>query len=180
MTGSPPRGRPGREVLGIVVVLGLLGLVAGAAWSLLVQTPLVTRSASGLVTPGVELSRRVEADGWFAVLGVLAALPTGIAVALRRRTDPVAAVLALTGGAMLAALLCGLVGRALGPADPVSVLQDAAVGAQAREVLTTHTWVVYLVWPLAAALGALVALLLRSPRHGHGRSLHDSADNAAD
>jgi hypothetical protein len=129
---------------------------------------MVTRDSAGLLTEGVELGLRVEADVWFALLGVGIGLPAGVvAVVLagrRGRPDPLVTVLALVAGALLASVLCALVGTALGPPDPAGVLESATSGSRAPETLTTHTWVVYLVWPLAATTGALVALLLSNPR----------------
>jgi hypothetical protein len=161
-------GGDARRVAGIIGALAVLGALAGVAWSQLVTTPMVTRDRAGLLTEGVELGRRVEADVWFALLGVAVALPVGVVVGLlvgsRRRPDPVVAVLSLVAGALVASVLCNLVGIFLGPPDPATVLEGAESGDQAPEMLTTHTWVVYLVWPLAASTGALVALLLRPPR----------------
>ncbi len=55
-------------------------------------------------------------------------------------------------------------GQLIGPGDPVDALRDAAPGEQAPAPLTIHTWVVLALWPLAASLGALVALLFKPPR----------------
>jgi hypothetical protein len=172
-----------RDVGVIIGALAALGVLAGVVWSLVVSTPTVTVDSMGLLTQGVELGRRVEADVWFALLGLAVALPAGVVGSLRAvargRPDPVVAVLALVGGSLLAALLCSVVGTLLGPSDPATVLQGADLGAQAPEMLTTHTWVVYPVWPLAASTGALVALLVRPPRlPGIGRS-DDVSDNTA-
>jgi hypothetical protein len=178
-SGSGPRRGDVRGVALVVGALAALGVLAGAVWSWVVSTPTVTVDGLGLLTEGVELGRRVEADVWFALLGLVVALPAGVVVGLvagRGRLDPVAAVLALVAGSLLAALLCSVVGTLLGPADPATVLDGAEVGAQAPEMLSTHTWVVYPVWPLAASTGALVALVLRPPREqGIGRS-----DNVSD
>jgi hypothetical protein len=182
-SGSGPRRGDVRGVALVVGALAGLGVLAGAVWSWLVSTPTVTVDSFGLLTEGVELGRRVEADVWFALLGLVVALPAGVVVGLlagaRGRLDPVAAVLALLAGSLLAALLCSVVGTLLGPPDPATVLDGAEVGAQAPEMLTTHTWVVYPVWPLAASTGALVALLLGPPRgQGIGRS-DNVSDNSA-
>lgn len=169
-TASGPRPRRGdaRGALLVVGVLAALGVLAGAVWSWLVSTPTVTVDELGLLTEGVELGRRVEADVWFALLGLAVALPAGVVVGLaagaRGRLDPVVAVLTVVAGSLLAAVLCSVVGTFLGPPDPATVLEGAEVGAQAPEMLTTHTWVVYPVWPLAASVGTLVALLLGPPR----------------
>lgn len=155
--------RPSQAVLAarVVALLVVAGVVAGVLWALLVDPPLVTRDTVGLVTDGQELGRRIDADAWFAVLAVAFALPCGLAVAWWRRLDPVVGVVAVVGGAALASLVCRVVGGLLGPGSPVAVLTDAEVGTQAPDLLQTHTWVVYALWPLAAAFGALVTLLLR-------------------
>ena len=153
-----------KQVLRIVGVLAALGVAAGVVWGLVVETPTLTRDAAGIVTASPELAKQIDSDAWFAVLGLVIGVPSGIVVALRGRHDPVVGVLAVVLGAVAASAACLLVGQLIGPGDPVDALRDAAAGEQAPAPLTIHTWVVLAVWPLAASLGALVALLLKPPR----------------
>ena len=164
-----------RQTLTVVGVLAALGVAAGVVWGLVVETPMLTRDTAGIVTASPELGKQIDSDAWFAVLGLAIGVPSGIVVALRRRPDPVVGVLTVVLGAVVASALCLTVGQLIGPGDPVEALRDAAPGEQAPAPLTIHTWVVLVIWPLAAALGALVALLLKPPRlqdtteKGHGR-----------
>ena len=153
-----------KPVLTVVGVLAALGVAAGVVWGLVVETPMLTRDAAGIVTASPELAKQIDSDAWFAVLGLLVGVPSGIVVALRRRPDPVVGVLAVVLGAVAASVACLVVGQLVGPGDPVDALRDAAPGEQAPAPLTIHTWVVLALWPLAAALGALVALLFKPPR----------------
>lgn len=153
-----------KQILTVLAVLAGLGVAAGVVWGLVVETPLLTRDTAGVVTAGPELAKQIDSDAWFAVLGLLVCVPSGMVMALRSRTDPVVGVLTVVAGAILASGLCAAVGLLVGPGDPLDVLADAAPGAQAPAQLTIHTWVVLVVWPLAAALGALVVLLLKPPR----------------
>jgi hypothetical protein len=153
-----------KQVLVVLAVLAGLGVAAGVVWGLVVETPQLTRDTVGVVTAGPELAKQIDSDAWFAVLGLLVCVPAGMVVALRSRTDPVVGVLTVVAGAVLASGLCVAVGLLVGPGDPVEVLRDAAPGEQAPARLTVHTWVVLVVWPLAAALGSLVVLLLKPPR----------------
>lgn len=156
-----------KRVLTLLAVLAGLGVLAGVVWSLVVETPLVTRDTAGVVTTGPELAKQIDSDAWFAVLGLLVGAPSGVVVAVRGRLDPVVGVLTVVAGALLASWLCLWTGWFLGPEDPTTALRDAQPGATAPAVLSIHTWVVMVVWPLTAAIGALVVLLLRPPRLQH-------------
>ncbi|QIK66876.1 hypothetical protein G7072_11440 [Nocardioides sp. HDW12B] len=153
-----------KQVLTVLAFLAGLGVAAGVVWGLVVETPQLTRDTAGVVTAGPELAKQIDSDAWFAVLGLLVCVPAGMVMALRTRTDPVVGVLSVVAGAILASGLCVAVGLLIGPGDPIEALRDAAPGEQAPAQLTVHTWVVLVVWPLAAALGSLVVLLLKPPR----------------
>ncbi len=56
-----------------------------------------------------------------------------------------------------------LAGHLLGPATPQAALAKVAVGGAVPERLSVHGRVVYLVWPIAVLLGALVILWGRAP-----------------
>jgi hypothetical protein len=148
-------------LLDAVVILGvflLAGLAAGVLWPHLVHPVSVTRTNAGIVTGELDLSHRIDNDGWYSVLGAVGGLVLGVVLTLWRRTNEVVTVLLVTSGAFLAAWVSAVVGTALGPEDPQKALAHAAVGATAPDRVTVSAHAAYFVWPIAAVAGALVVL----------------------
>jgi hypothetical protein len=144
-----------------VVVLGaflVAGLVAGVVWPHLVHPVNVTRTSVGILTGELDLSHRIDNDGWYSVLAAVGGLALGIVLTLWRRTHEVVTVLLITSGAFLAAWVSAVVGTALGPGDPQTALAHAAVGATAPDRVTVSAHAAYLVWPIAAVVGAVLVL----------------------
>jgi hypothetical protein len=148
-----------RDALLILVTMALLGLVAGVLWSQLADPVVATRMPDGVISGEAELAKQVTSDGWFAAIGFVGCLLAGLVLTAWRRTDEVVTLVALVGGAVLAAWLCTQVGGLLGPDPAARTLAQAAVGKTAEDQLRVHTWVVYLTWPFGAVVGSLVVLL---------------------
>jgi hypothetical protein len=145
----------------VAVILGaflVAGVVAGVVWPQLVQPVTVSRNELGISTDEVALSHRFSNDGWYAVLAGVGGLGLGVLMATWRRTHEVVTLLVVVAGSLLAAVVSAQLGYRLGPEDPNIVLADAAVGATAQDVVRVSADVVYLVWPIAAVVGALVVL----------------------
>jgi hypothetical protein len=145
----------------VAVVLGAFlaaGIVAGILWPQLVEPVMLSRTELGISTDEVALSNRFSNDGWYAVLAGVAGLGLGVVLTAWRRTHEVVTLLVVVAGALLAAFVSARLGRLLGPEDPNRVLADAAVGASAPDVVRITAEVVYLVWPIAAVVGALIVL----------------------
>ena len=148
--------RPLLADLGVVVawfvVLGLLGALLW--WQL---TPLAeyTRTTTNAEMGEEQLGVQVSADGWYFVIAATGGLVSGVGLLALRRRDPVAMVVLVTFGALLAGWLMLRVGLWLGPADPKSVLPDVAIGAEVPLQLEPHADGVVVVWPIAALLGAI-------------------------
>jgi hypothetical protein len=178
--GLPPWLAPGwRQDVGVVAVVYLALAVLGAlVWWLLVDPAVFTKTDSGgLAMSEVELAKRFNDDGWFAVIGGVLGLLSGSALAWYRSRDPLlTAALVLVcssaaGGAM------ALLGRLLGPAAPDSVASTAPVGATVPVQLEVTAAVSYLVWPITAMLGVLVVLW--SPAPDARDEPHDSTETDA-
>lgn len=151
-------------LLDVVLVLTafLLAAVAvGVIWPQVVDPVVVTRTNNGLLTGEVALAQRFDRVGWYSMLGGGAGLVLGALLLLLLRTHEVVTVLAVLGGAFLAAWLSAQVGTSLGPDDPNRVLADAAVGTKAPDRITLGADAAYLVWPIAAMLGAVVVQFTR-------------------
>jgi hypothetical protein len=178
-------GRPRSRVTGLLVDLALvaasvavLGLVVGVAWPQLVDPALSERTAQGISTSEVELGKIFSADGWFVVLGFAGSLVLGALLMLRRRGHEVWVLLLLLVGTYLAARwVAEPIGISLGPPDPVALLTRAEVGATAPGRLELSSRADHLVWPLGAAIGALLVLLSvsRLERDQRQRSPQDAA-----
>jgi hypothetical protein len=152
--------------IGLFAVLG----VAGAfVWRAVVTLPTFVAVTSGGRTGGemdqVQLARIVGIDGWFFVIAAVAGLVAGAVVVLvRRHSDPLVLVVLLAIAGALAAWVMVHVGVWLGPAKPETVLPTVHAGAHVPLQLKPKAGSVEVVWPFAAVLGALVMLLLHSPR----------------
>jgi len=138
-------------VVGWFVVLGLLAAVLW--WQV---TPLAefTRTASNAAMDEEQLGRQVAADGWYLTIAAVGGLVSGITLLSLRRRDPVAMVLLVTAGSLLAGWLMLRVGHWLGPADPTAALRHARVGAQVPVPLTIQAHGVFWLWPVTTLLGA--------------------------
>jgi hypothetical protein len=151
-----------RDVVVVVVVHLVVALLIGLALPYLADLSEATRTSQGVVTSEVELGKQFNDDGWLIVLGGLAGLVLGLSLLTRRHTHEVVTLVAVVVAALLGSLLAGWVAEATGPADPVATLAEAEIGARAPMQVEIGSRVAYLVWPLMAAIGALVALLART------------------
>jgi hypothetical protein len=145
----------------VVVAFGLVAVLAGLIWPRLVDPVVVTRTEEGPETGEVALAERFDNDGWYAVLAAGLGLVLGVALTawqLNRRRPELAALAAVFLGAAVAAWLMSRVGTAVGPPDPATVLAEADVGATAVDQVRVTARAAYLVWPIAAVLGAMLVL----------------------
>ena len=149
-------------VLAWFVVAALLGALLW--WQI---TPLAeyTRTATNAEMGEDQLGRQVSADGWFFMIGGVGGLISGVALSLLRRRDPVATVVLVTLGGLLATWLMLRVGQWLGPANPKDVLAHVPVGHKVPLQLKTSADGVLFTWPLGALLGAIAVLWSSDERH---------------
>lgn len=147
-----PLARDLAVVVGWFVVAAVIGALVW--WQV---TPLAeyTRTATSGQMDEEQLGRQVSADGWFFVIGTLGGLVSGVALLALRRRDPVATVVLVTLGGLLASWLMLRLGLWLGPASPKDVLPHVAVGHKVPMQLKTSATGVDLAWPLGALLGAV-------------------------
>lgn len=143
-------------VLGVFLVLGVLG---GLLWAALVSPAEFTKLPSGGAMGENELSKQFGANGWFVVIGFLAALGAGLGLTGWRSRDPLLVSLLLVAGSVAAAAVMALVGHWAGPGDPGPALRAAEVGAKVPESLDVDSFSIYLAWPFGALVGALFVLV---------------------
>lgn len=162
MTGPGPRRSVGAvvDVLVTLVWFALVGVLGAVAWWQLTPLPEATRTAQGAALTAVALTGEVAVDGWYVLVALVGGLLSALVLMAWRRRDPLLMVVLVTAGAVVAALVTSRLGRVLGPADPEQVLSGRAEGAHAPIQLVLHATGAFWVWPLAAALGALVHLFV--------------------
>lgn len=146
-------------VFGVLLALGVLGAVL---WWQVVDLPHARLSNGTVVISPDDLTHEVGIDGWYAVIALGAGLLAGVGLTAWRRTDPLVTVAAVGLAAVAAGWLMRLVGRVLGPGDPVAALRAGHSGDTAPVRLVLHASGVVWLWPAAAALGALLWLYLAS------------------
>jgi hypothetical protein len=167
----PGTGRRGVLVDAVVVLAAfvLAAVAVGAVWPHLVDQVMVTRTKAGLLTDEVALADRFDVVAWYTLLSGGASLVLGAVLVLRRRTDEVVTVLVVVAAACLAAWLSARLGTWWGPDDPKQVLAHAEVGATAPDRVVLDADAAYLVWPVAALVGAVVVLWSRPRPESPGR-----------
>ncbi|WP_214416851.1 CPP1-like family protein [Sphaerisporangium fuscum] len=134
-----------------VVVLGLLGVAAGLAWSALApRTPyIVTQGGPELADPTTQ--SLIAADGWFAVITGVAGLACGVgAYLLSRKGRPLALLSGLAVGGLLAGFLALSVGSSLGGPMVQAAAPGAAAVGSTVDVLAITAHGVLLCWALVA------------------------------
>lgn len=160
------------DLLWVLGVSLAAAVVAGFAWAALVPSVEVVRLADGFTTSEVALGRRFGNDGWFSTLSAVVGLLSGLALTAWRRTHESFTVLAVVFGALLGSWLMAQVGGWAGPPDPFAVLAEAPEGTTAPEQVRVTAAASYVVWPVAALVGALIALW--TPSH-HVDPVHDKS-----
>lgn len=171
-----PVSRPvgARRLLTISVGLFLLAGVVGAViWQQIVDVPTYTRMADNGSMEALELSRSVAIDGWYAVIAVVLAIVLGAVLTVRASGSPRLNVLALLLGSSAAGLLMLAVGHWLGPGDVEARLAAATEGDRvpaelvpnsgAVDLLGVDVHTIFLVWPIAALVGAALVLVFGPP-----------------
>lgn len=171
-TERPPPATPRRRgssagpVLDVVITLvwfAVAGLLGALVWSHVVSLPEATRVGNAASLTPIELTKQVTIDAWFFVIALVAALVSAIVLLLWRGRDPLLMVVLVVVGGGLAAWLMVHLGQSLGPGDEVAALRKVADGGHAPTQLKVHAPGVELVWPIAAALGALIYLWVLRP-----------------
>ena len=147
-----------RDALVVLVWFVVAAVVAAVVWWQVTPLPVYTRTRQGTVMDQVQLGGQVAIDGWYFLLAVGLGLISGVGLTAWRRRDAVVTVVLVTAGAAGAAWLAIGIGRWLGPPDPQTLLDHLRVGQHAAVQLELTSHGEWLVWPMAALLGALGVL----------------------
>jgi hypothetical protein len=159
VSGGVRRARgPVGDVLAVLGTFVLLGVVGGLLWWVLAEPAEYTRGRAGLAMSELELARRFDTDGWFAVIALVAGVLGGVTVTWWRSRDLRVTTLLLVPASALAAAAMAVVGRLLGPDAPGAGDQLVRRGGSVAVELAVSAPQVYLLWPIAVLAGALVVL----------------------
>ncbi len=149
---------PAKDALMILGSCLALGVACGILWWLLADPPTFTKVRQGASMGELQLGRRFDGDGWYAVIAAVAGLFTGALLTWWRSRDFLVTTMLLLLGAGVAAAVMAAVGRLLGPGDPDLALAAAKLGQEVPEQLALTVPATYLVWPIAVLIGALMVL----------------------
>lgn len=171
--GPTPRGRlvAGQVVAALVTVLALavLGAVGGVVWHLIAPRTELVFSGGVANFVGPSPAQPVAADGWFAVLALVAGIVTGsLAQTFLRRWMP-GAVVGLAVGATLASVVMWRVGHWFGAAAYAAAVHAVHDGEHLYAPLDIRAKGVLLLWPLAATLTVFIAAVTESFQHRSAR-----------
>lgn len=164
---TPEHSRFPELIIDLVIAaltFAVLGVVGALVWNGVVDLPRFTRTADGATMDALELSGMFAINGWFAMIGAVAALVAGAALLVTRHREPVWMVVAIGAASLLGGWLMDKVGEALGPGDPAPILRGAKVGVSAPVQLHLSSNLYLFAWLAGAVLGTVLVLLFVTPR----------------
>lgn len=151
-----PELRPVLTDLGIALAwFAVVAVIGGLLWWQLTPLAEYTRTATNAVMDEEQLGVQVNADGWFFVIAGVGGLISGIALLSWRKRDPMFMVIVVAVGGLLATWVMLKTGLVAGPPDPAKVLPTAKAGSTIPLQLTIRADGLWVVWSVAALLGAL-------------------------
>lgn len=164
-----------RDALVTAVWFVIAGLLGALVWSQITTLPKVAKSGTDATVSPSQLVEQVGIDGWFFVIAAVGGLLSGVVLLAWRRNDPVAMVVLVVLGGVLASYLMIHLGLALGPEKELTALRGAPDGATVPMQLKLHAEGMTWVWPIGAALGALAELwVLEKPHQARSAPVTDS------
>jgi hypothetical protein len=129
-----------------ILALAALGVAAGFAWSAVAPTSQYVLTDAGPQLADPETQSLIAADGWFALITGGLGLVCGAVAYVVARRHPIAALLGLTGGGLLAAYITLNVGT-----SAKGTIQAAAPGGMTTtDFLGVTAHGVLLAWPILA------------------------------
>lgn len=160
-----PKGRLVAELGVAVATLAAVGVVAGVVWQWL-WTPVVGVAVDHHWSAGdaLGLQHEFSGTGWYVVVGAVAGLLGGLAVALFADRVPLLTLAAVVVGSALGAWLMMLVGTALGPPDQDVVARTAADGTKIPMQLTVTGHSPWIALPSGALAGLVIVFIGLSSR----------------
>lgn len=156
-------------VMKAVGALFVLAIGAGIAWVQLARPAEWEVTVNGTVLTEDGATGRFGVIVVFILIGVVVAFLWGFVAGLRLRHHGLSLVPIFALAAFAAGVFVWRIGGSFGPPDPASV--DGAIGDRIPQQLTIDTFSPFLVWPIFALIGLLLAMYStgdgRAHRAGH-------------
>ncbi|HEX4190403.1 MAG TPA: hypothetical protein VHZ06_05355 [Marmoricola sp.] len=150
----------------VVAWFAVAAVLAAVVWVQVTPLPRFTRTANNGTMGEDQLVKQFATNGWFLVIAAVAGLISGVALMLLRRKRPIAMVLLIAVGGVLATVIMLQVGLVLGPDSPSKTLATVKVGATVPVQLKPDVHAIYFVWSVTALVGAVLALWGRESAAG--------------
>jgi hypothetical protein len=141
-------GAAALTAVGVVVV----GLLAGVVWLMVAPRPVYVLAAGEAVLDPFTSHAYFDADGRFAVVALVAGAICGAVAFALFRGRGIGALIGLTVGGALAAVVAWRLGHWLGPDPVVDQIGHLAEGARVEAPLNISARGVLLLWPMASVL----------------------------
>lgn len=136
-----------KRYLWVVVMSSLVALPAASVWLLWAEPAQWIMTERGLMMTQELAAGQFDVVAKFTMIGLVSGLMIGLVVAFALRPATWRNVPVALGSATLAAGLCWLLGRVLGPSDP-SAANGVPVGELVSTQFAVDTWPAFLAWPL--------------------------------
>jgi hypothetical protein len=146
------------DLLWVVGLFAVAGAAAGVVWWKVAKPASYTRTSDNAVMFQGELGQRVQSDGWFLVIGLVAGILVGVVLIQWRRRNPLLVVLVGYAASLGAAALMLWLGRTLGHQDVAALLRKAAVGDHIPDSLNVISRLVVVAWPIGFLIGSVVMI----------------------
>ncbi|MBS4752261.1 hypothetical protein [Nocardioides faecalis] len=191
MSTPPPaagaRPRPAGPLLTVPVALGAgLGLLAGWLWwtwwgpaptGKIFETRVGLRWYPDPFDAGI--ARDFDGTATFVILGLGLGVLLGVVAGVLCRRAAVPGLVAALVGAVVATVAMVLVGTALSPPDPATLVSGRAAGDTLPGHLHVGGWTPYLAWPVGVALGYFAVMIaILNPREAQGQPSTAAGDPA--
>ncbi|MFF0574216.1 hypothetical protein ACFY19_08090 [Streptosporangium saharense] len=149
--------RHARDFAVTVLVLGVLGVVAGVLWSMLAPRPPYVMTGQGPLLADPSTQALIAGDGLYAlVTGVIGLACGAVGYTLSRRGRPLAIVVGLATGGLLGAYLATLIGGTINLAPAPVVASGNSVSLFPGPLALTAKGFMF-AWP-TLAVGLFFAL----------------------
>ena len=160
-----------RGLIKWVAAVLVLGALSGVAWLLLANPAEWEVTADGVILTEEGAKGRFGVIVTFVLIGIVASFVWGLVAGLKLHDVgwPLVPVFAI--GALLASVIAWQIGAAFGPPDPASVT-GSSVGDRLPQELTIDSFAPFLVWPIFALCGLLLAVYYSSGDVGPKGSRH--------
>jgi hypothetical protein len=146
-----------RAVLRVVAASLAGGLLVGLVWWLLTPLPALEKRSAGVFAVGSSPESSIAADGWFAVVGLLAGVVAALLATALLRDSRLGALVGLTLGGLLGSVVAWQFGVLLGPEALDAAAAAAQVGERFTGPLRLSAYGVLLAWPTAAVIAYFAA-----------------------